>query len=253
MKINTIRRRLLAGRPVIGVCTAFGSVLLAEAYSNLGFDFVLLDHQHGLWDDQSGWLGFQAVSRGPAIPVARVVWNDFAAIGRLLDRGAMGVVVPMIESAEAARAAASAARYPPQGKRSFGPALARYHGADYDTWINGEVLLMVQIEAAQAVEHAEEILAVEGVDGCWVGPMDLGRTMGVDLGTAEGRQAHEQALGRVLEACRQTGKIPGIFGGDVATTRRRVEQGFLFVTVDDTAVIGAGVQAALQHVGQALR
>ena len=249
MKINTMKRQLLAGQPAIGVCTAFGSVLLAESYSKLGLDFVLLDHQHGLWDDQSGWLGFQAVCHGPAVPVARVEWNDFAAIGRLLDRGALGVVVPMIESAEAARLAASAVRYPPQGNRSYGPALARYHGADYDTWINDEVLLMVQIEAAQAVERAEEILAVEGVDGCWVGPMDLARTMGVDVDTAEGHQAHEQALSRVLEACHKTGKIPGIFGGDIATTRRRVEQGFLFVTVDDTAVIGAGVQEVLRQVG----
>jgi 4-hydroxy-2-oxoheptanedioate aldolase len=253
MKINTIKRRLMAGQPAIGVCTGFGSVLLAEAYSKLGFDFVLLDHQHGLWDDHSSWLGFQAISRGPAVPVARVVWNDFAAIGRLLDRGALGVVVPMVESAEAARAAARAVRYPPQGSRSFGPALAQYHGADYDTWINDEVLLMVQIEAAQAVEHAEEILAVEGVDGCWVGPMDLGRTMGVDMKTAEGQSAHEQALQQVLEACRTTGKIPGIFGGTLATTRRRVEQGFLFVTVDDMAVIGAGGQEALRQVGQAAK
>ena len=251
MKINTIKQRLLAGQPAMGVCTAFGSALLAEAYSKLGFDFVLLDCQHGLWDDQSGWQGFQAVSRGPAVPVARVEWNDFAAIGRLLDRGALGIVVPMVESAEAARRAASAVRYPPWGSRSYGPALARYHGADYDTWIDEEVLLMVQIESAQAVERAEEILAVEGVDGCWVGPMDLGRTMGVDLGTGEGQQAHAQALGRVLEACHQTGKIPGIFGGDIATTWRRVEQGFLFVTVDDTAVIRAGAQAALRPVGQA--
>ena len=251
MKINTMKRRLLAGQPAIGVCTGFGSILLAEEYSKLGFDFVLLDNQHGLWDDHSSWLGFQAVSRGTAVPVARVVWNDFAAIGRLLDRGALGIVVPMVESAEEARAAARAVRYPPRGSRSYGVRLAKYHGADYETWIDDEILLMVQIEAAQAVERAEEILGVEGVDGCWVGPMDLGRTMGVDTKTAEGLQAHEQALGRVLEACRKTGKIPGIFGGDIATTRRRVGQGFLFVTVDDMAVIGAGVQETLRQVAQA--
>jgi 4-hydroxy-2-oxoheptanedioate aldolase len=248
MKINTAKRRLVAGQPAIGICNGAGSVLLAEAYSNFGFDFVLLDNQHGLWDDHSCWLAFQAISRGPAIPVARVNWNDFAAIGRLLDRGALGVVVPMVESAEEARAAAKAVRYPPRGSRSFGPMLARYHGADYDKWIDDEVLLMVQIESALAVERAEEILAVEGVDGCWVGPADLARTMGVDLTTPEGLQAHERALGRVLEACRKTGKIPGIFGGALDITRRRVEQGFRFVTVDDSSVIAAGVQEALRQV-----
>jgi len=212
MKINTVKRRLSEGLPAIGICTGLGSVIVAEAYSNLGFDFVLQDHQHGLWDDYSGWLGFQAISRGPAMPIARVNSNDFAAIGRLLDRGALGVVVPMVESAKAAHSAAQAMRYPPRGSRSFGPALTQYHGADYATWIDDEVLLMVQIESAQAVERAEEILAVEGVDGCWVGPADLARTMGIDLKTVEGVQAHDQALGRVLEACRKTGKFPGIFG-----------------------------------------
>ncbi len=242
MKINTVKRALSEGRPAIGVCNGLGSVMLVETYSRLGFDFVLLDQQHGLWDDYNGWLGFQAISRGPAMPMARVTWNDFAAIGRLLDRGALGIIVPMVESAEAACAAAQAVRYPPRGSRSYGVALTQYHGADYATWINDEVLLMVQLESAQAVERAEEILAVEGVDGCWVGPMDLARTMGVDLKTAEGVRAHDQALERVLAACRKTGKFPGIFGGSPAATRRRLEQGFLFVTFDDPAVIGAGVQ-----------
>ena len=248
MKINTVKRLLSAGRPAIGVCNGLGSPMVAEAYSKFGFDFVLLDHQHGLWDDNTAWLAYQAISRGPAMPMARVNWNDFAAIGRLLDRGALGLIVPMVESAEAARAAANAMRYPPRGSRSFGPALTQYHGADYATWIDDEVLLMVQLESAKAVERAEEILAVEGVDGCWVGPMDLARTMGIDLKTTEAVAAHDQALGRVLEACRKTGKFPGIFGGSVAATRRRLEQGFLFVTVDDWAVIGTGAHEVLRQL-----
>ncbi len=248
MKINTVKRRLAEGRPAIGICNGLGSVMLVETYSRLGFDFVLLDHQHGLWDDYTGWLGFQAVSRGPAIPMARVNWNDFAAIGRLLDRGTLGIIMPMVESAEAARAAAQAVRYPPRGGRSYGVTLSQYHGADYATWIDDEVLLMVQLESPKAVERAEEILAVEGVDGCWVGPTDLARTMGVDLKAPEGVQAHDRALEHVLAACRKTGKFPGIFGGSPEATRRRLEQGFLFVTLDDAAVIGAGVQEVLRLV-----
>jgi 4-hydroxy-2-oxoheptanedioate aldolase len=248
VKINTVKRNLSEGRPALGVCNGFGSPLAAEAYSKSGFDFVLLDHQHGLWDDHTGWLAFQAISRGPAMPMARVTWNDFAAIGRLLDRGALGIMVPMIESAEAAKTAALAMRYPPRGNRSFGPALTQYHGADYADWIDAEVMLMVQLESAVSVERAEEILAVDGVDGCWVGPVDLARTMGVDLGTPAGLAAHDRALGRILRACRNTGKFPGIFGGSLASTQRRLEQGFLFVTVDDGAVVSAGAQAALRLV-----
>src|SRR5207302_9342148 len=132
--------------------------------------------------------------------------NDFYAIGRLLDRGALGIIVPMVNSVEEARAAARAVRYPPRGGRSWGPLLPGYDVPEYGNWINDEVFLAVQIESAQAVDCAEEIMAVDGVDGCWIGPADLARSMGVDQNTP----AHEAAIMRVLDACRKTGKIPGL-------------------------------------------
>ena len=149
-----------------------------------GFDFVLVDNQHGDWDDATTLAAFRAISLGNATPVARVRQNDFYAIGRLLDRGALGIVVPMVNSADEARAAAFAMRYPPYGGRSYAGSLAVHYGPDYDTWADREVFLAVQIETAQAAEHAEEIMAVEGVDGCWIGPMDLARSLGVGVGHA---------------------------------------------------------------------
>src|SRR5690606_28460365 len=101
-------------------------------------------------------------------------------------------------------------------------------GADYMREANKEVMLAVQIETIQAVERAEEIMAVEGVDACWIGPGDLAASMGADLGTAEGKRQHEQAILAVGEACRKTGKIPGICA--VGDAQRWLEQGFLFVT-----------------------
>jgi len=151
----------------------------------------------------------------------------------------------MVNSAEEARAAAFAVRYPPQGGRSFAASLAVHYGADYDTWANQEVFLAVQIETAQSVEHAEEIMAVEGVDGCWIGPMDLARSMGV----APDAPAHQEAILRVLEACRRTGKIPGIYTPNAATARRRIVQGFQFVTAaDDGGLIAAGAQEVLRQL-----
>jgi 4-hydroxy-2-oxoheptanedioate aldolase len=228
VKINTAKRRMLEGKAVLGAGATLGSPLAAEILSLAGFDLVLVDNQHGAWDDQGSMLAFHGICLGPAIPMARVRQNDFYAIGRLLDRGAMGIVVPFVNTVAEAKAAAYAVRYPPRGGRSMGTFGTAFLGDDYVRRIDDEVFLAVQIESVQAAAHAEEILAVDGVDGCWIGPADLANSMGVDLATAEGRQAHEATILGVLEACRKTGKIPGIAGGDDAG--RWIERGFLFVT-----------------------
>ena len=107
--------------------------------------------------------------------MARVRQNDFGAIGRLLDMGALGIIVPMVHNAEIAKAAAFAMRYPPRGGRSGGAFGVGFHGGgEYMSWADDEVFLAVQIESAEGLNNAEEIMAVEGVDGCWVGPGDLG-------------------------------------------------------------------------------
>ncbi|HEY62946.1 MAG TPA: 2-dehydro-3-deoxyglucarate aldolase [Caldilineae bacterium] len=229
MRINTAKRRMLEGKPVIGAPISLGAPIVGELLSQAGFDFVLVDNQHGLWDDNGTMLAFRSICLGPAVPMARVRQNDFYAIGRLLDRGALGIVVPMVNSVEEAKAAAYAVRYPPRGGRSIGPTGAGFLGEDYVRRIDDEVFLAVQIESIQAVERAEEILAVEGVDGCWIGPADLSNSMGVDQSTSEGAAAVESAIMRVLEACRKVGKIPGIAAGRDAA--RWIERGFLFVTI----------------------
>jgi 4-hydroxy-2-oxoheptanedioate aldolase len=243
--INTAKQRMLAGQPALGIVLGMGSPTIAGIVARCGFDFVLVDNQHGDWDDTTTLAAFRNISLGSAIPMTRVRQNDFYAIGRLLDRGALGIVVPMVNSADEARAAAFAMRYPPYGGRSFAGSLAVHYGADYDTWADREVFLAVQIETAQAAEHVEEILAVAGVDGCWIGPMDLARSMGV----ATGAPAHEDAILRVLAACRKTGKIPGIYTPDVATARRRFGQGFQFVTAaDDGGLITAGAWEVVRQL-----
>jgi 4-hydroxy-2-oxoheptanedioate aldolase len=249
MKTNTVKRRMLAGEAAVGVVMGLGSPVAAQVLSNLGYDFVMIDNQHGAWDDESSMHAFRNICLGSALPMTRVRQNDFYVIGRLLDRGALGIVVPMVNSAAEAQAAAYAVRYPPRGGRSWAPTLARYHGSDYDTWIDDEVFLAVQIESKQAVDRAEEILAVDGVDGCWLGPADLARSMAIDLKTREGKQAHEAAIQRVLDACRRTGKIPGFAAG--ADAGLRLEQGFLFVTAgSDGGLLASGTEQLLARLGR---
>jgi 4-hydroxy-2-oxoheptanedioate aldolase len=242
--INAMKQKLQAGQTTLGIVLGLGSPVAAGVAARCGFDFVLVDCQHGDWDDARTLSAFRAISLGNSIPVARAQQNDFYTIGRLLDRGALGVVVPMVNSAAEARAAAFAMRYPPHGGRSFAGSLAHY-GAEYASWADGEVFLAVQIETAQAAEQAEEIMAVAGVDGCWIGPMDLARSLGVGTGT----QAHQDAILRVLDACHKTGKIPGIYTPDAATARLRIEQGFRFVTAaDDGGLIATGAEEVLRQL-----
>jgi 4-hydroxy-2-oxoheptanedioate aldolase len=130
--------------------------------------------------------------------------------------------------------------------------LAQYHGGDYEQWIDDEVFLAVQIESAQAVERAEEILAVEGIDGCWIGPADLARSMGVDPRTPAGLQARDAAILSMVQVCRKTGKIPGIHAtGGVADARKWLDGGFLFVTIgSDHTLLLQGTQEALRTLGR---
>jgi 4-hydroxy-2-oxoheptanedioate aldolase len=228
MKTNTAKQRLLDGKPSVGAIAALGSPTACGMLARAGFDYVLVDNQHGGWGDDTSALAFREIALGGCIPMARVAQNDFCAIGRLLDRGALGIIVPMVDSAEEAAAAAQASRYPPRGGRSWWPLLAEFHGADYGERIDDELFLAVQLESLEAAERAEEILSVDGVDGCWIGPTDLARSMGVDPSTVTGKRRVEEVIQQVLETCVKVGKIPGI--ASMYDFQQRIDQGFRFVT-----------------------
>jgi 4-hydroxy-2-oxoheptanedioate aldolase len=246
---NVCLHKMRGGEAAIGVTCGLGSPVAAEMLSRSGFDFVLVDNQHGVWNDETTAHAIRYISLGSAIPMARVSWNDFGAIGRLLDRGAMGIVVPMVNTVEEARAAAHAMRFPPRGARSGGGVLAMHYGTEYDRWINDEAFLAVQIETVEAVERAEEILGVDGVDGCWVGPSDLAKSMGIDRSTPEGLKAHREMIARVELACRKTGKIAGI-SGDL-DVNYWINTGFRFITASyDGGLMLEGARRAFELIKQ---
>lgn len=240
MKINTAISKVQQGRPALSAGASSGSPLVAEILAQSGMDCVIVDNQHGIWEPESMMAAFRSIRLSGAVPMARVGINDFYAIGATLDRGALGIMVPMVHTAEQAEAAAYAMRYPPRGGRSMGAYGCQTYGADYIERANDEVFLAVQIESKEGLENVEEILAVDGVDGTWVGPGDLAASLGIEMGS----QAHEAAMQRVVEACRKTGKIPGTFG--VGLGAHRIKQGYMFVTVAwDTAHVGAGTKQVL--------
>jgi len=253
MKINIAKQKMLRGEPAFGYSAKLGSPVAAEFLGHSGADFVMLDGQHGSWGQDSLIQGATAVCASPAMPFARVAYNFFPLIGQLLDAGAMGIIVPMVNTIEEARAVARACRYPPVGDRSYGWGRALTYGDDYAEWINDQLFVAVQIETVQAVENAQAVLAVPGIDGCMIGPADLACSMGFSPKEAPKREEHVRALERVVQACRNTGKIPGIDTGASESVVKRVEQGFIFIPMgSDVKFLASGAAAGLQVAKQAI-
>lgn len=251
MRPNETKRRLAAGQPAIGCLLTTASTLIAEAVGGLGFDWVLADLQHGESNLDNLSQVLQAVSATAATPFARVPVNDPMYIGRALDLGAYGLAVPLINTLAQAEAAVRAAKYPPRGARSWGPIRgALYGGSGYFQEADRETLLFVMLETAEAVGNARAILAVDGVDGCYIGPNDLGISYGHAPGTPMA-PAVEEALEAVLDAARVTGKVAGLHVPDAATANRRLRQGFRFVSINgDLALLNAAIGREMAIAGR---
>jgi 4-hydroxy-2-oxoheptanedioate aldolase len=246
-KVNTAKRKMLAGEPAYGYALGMASPMAAEALCDTGIDWILLDTQHGSFGPDSTIMTLKAMAAGSAIPMARVARNDYTMIGRMLDEGALGIVVPMVHTPELAKQAADACRFPPVGTRSYGWGRAARYGADYVDWINDELFLAIQLEDIHAVENAEAILSVPGVDGVWAGPSDLALSMGLDPRRMADDDRHNRALEQIVRACRNTGKIPGLACASPEEAKMRAAQGFQFVTAgSDAGFMMSGAMAGIK-------
>ena len=230
---NNFKRALRAGQPQIGLWAGMAHPYPAEICAGAGFDWLLIDGEHAPNTVQTVLAQLQAVAAYPVAPVVRPSWNDFVQIKQLLDAGAQTLLVPMIQSAEEAAAAVSAMRYPPEGIRGLGAALARASRwnriPDYVRRANDEMCLLVQIETPEGLQALDEILAVDGVDGVFIGPADLSATMGHmgNPGHPDVRAAIDDAIVRIVRA----GKAAGILHADAAQARHCLELGATFVAV----------------------
>jgi 4-hydroxy-2-oxoheptanedioate aldolase len=247
---NILKHALLSGERAVNAWCSIPSSYVAEVIAHLGFDAVTIDLQHGAADYATAFVMLQAVSTSPAMPMVRVPWNDPALLMRLLDAGAMGVICPMINTAEEARALVGACRYPPLGYRSFGPNRAvQYAGSDYWRSANREVLLLAMIETRQAIDNLDEILSVEGLDGVYVGPGDLSLSYGADPGMRPTEPAVVAAIARVAQSTNAAGLIPAIHTDGPQTARQRWSEGFRLVTLQsDVRYMVNGASAALTEM-----
>lgn len=243
----SFREQLAASdRSLIGVWACSGSALVTEVAAGSGVDWLLIDMEHSANTLESTLLQLQVVAAYPIIPVVRVPFNDTVAIKQVLDLGAQNIIVPMVSSADEAREAVAATRYPPEGVRGVGSALARsarWNRVDRYLQESAEhTSLTVQIETAAGVEAASEIAAVDGVDAVFVGPSDLSASMGL-----LGQQTHPQVVGaveRVFEAVKASGKPVGVNAFDPVAADAYIAAGADFVAVGaDVALLARATEA----------
>ena len=229
MRENAVKRLWEQDRPAFGGWLTISSAFSAEVMAHQNLDWLCIDMQHGLIDYDTALAMLQAISTTATTPFVRVPWNDSAIIMKMLDAGAYGVIVPMVNSRAEAEAAVAACRYPPQGIRSFGPIRAVYYaGLDYFAHANQELSCIPQIETTAALENLDEILSVEGVDAVYIGPMDLSISLGLPPQMDSDLPAYAEARQRILEACRRHNVVAGIHS-TVATTPKRIAEGFRMV------------------------
>lgn len=244
--MNWIRQRVLKRELMAGTWLNLGSSLTAEIAARAGFDWVVIDIEHGAGDHESLVHQLQAVSATSAAPLVRIAWNEAPRFKRVLDLGPAGVVVPYVTNAEEARQAVASMRYPPQGVRGVASLnRASGFGLQFDAYFaqaNENLLTVAQIETETALAHADEIAAVDGVDVLFVGPMDLSVSMGIALQYRHPR--FRSALARVCEAARQAGKAAGILLGRSEQLAEAVETGFTFIGLgSDGSVLAHGMGA----------
>jgi len=242
---NPLKEKIKAGQAVTGTFVALGHPDVTEWLARLGFDWLLLDAEHGPLELETLQRMMQAMNGTNCIPIVRPQWNDPVVIKRALDIGAFGVLVPWVNSKQEAENAVRACKYPPAGIRGYGPRRAGLFDPTYYRTANDEILIAIQIETQQALDNLDGILSVPGIDACYIGPFDLSSNLGFGMPPKWDEPRYLAAFDRVLAAAKRHGKAAGMYAS-IGNIEWALEKGFTFNTVDsaDTFLI-QGAQMAL--------
>lgn len=245
MRPNRVRALHAAGRTVVNAWLSIGSAYAAEVVAHQGFDAATVDLQHGMIGFESAVTMLQAISSTDAVPLARPGGRGPDGIMHLLDAGAYGIIAPMVSTRADAEALVAACRYPPRGRRSFGPARGLlYGGADYFARADEEILAIAMIETREALADLDAILDTPGLDGIYVGPNDLAIELGHPPRAEHDHPDVTGAVALVQRAAAARGLIRGIFCSDGAAAARRAAEGFTLVTPGNDAALLRGATAA---------
>ena len=236
----------------IGSWITLGHTSIAEIMAKGGFDWLTVDMEHSVITLSEAQKLVQVIELAGIPPLVRVGENDTCLIKRVMDAGAHGIIVPMVNTKEEAIKAVDAVKYPPAGKRGVGLARAQGYGLEFEKYkkrINNESMVVVQIESIEAIDNLKEILEVEGVDASIIGPYDLSASLG-HPGELERKEVRD-AVKRYMEVCRKTGKCAGyhVVPVDVGKVRHKIKEGFRFLAFSlDTLFLGERIKRELKEI-----
>jgi 4-hydroxy-2-oxoheptanedioate aldolase len=235
MRTNHVRQKLKNGESSIGTWLTLASTMAASLMSRTGFDWLTVELEHTPTTFETAASCFSIIAASGKTPLARVPWNSIENIKRVLDTGSYGVIVPMVNSRAEAEAVVAAARYAPVGNRSIGGQL---HSANFDTdastyyrQANDEILVVVMMEHIKAIEAADDILSVPGIDAFFIGPNDLHHSMGLPPMFESDNKDFVQGVAHLKATAQKYGVASGIHVADAAAAKRRMEGGFQFIAV----------------------
>ncbi len=232
--VNKLRIALLNNELSIGTWIQIGHPAIAEILAGVGYDWICVDMEHGSIDIESLTHLFRAIEANDVVPIARLPMNDPIWIRRSLDAGAMGLIIPMVNSAQEVESAIRHAKYPPRGERGYGYSRANTFGMDFEEYIataNETIAIIAQIEHKEGIENIDAILQVQDLDGVFIGPLDLSGSYG-KAGQLDCPEMRE-ALQHYLESCKKYNKCAGlhIVRPDKNAIRNAINQGYNLIAL----------------------
>lgn len=234
---------------ILGIWQQLPIPMVSRYLAQLGWAWIILDFQHGCLNYETVYECIHTIRSAGRTPFVRVSIGGYSEIQKFLDLGARGIVIPMVNSREEARLAARAAKYPPLGERSIGGDAHHHYGENYPEIANRETLLIVQIEHINAVKAVDDILSVDGVDGCFVGPTDLALSMGLPRTDFEDHPEHRAAIQRTVDVCRARGKIPCCNTYSLVEAGEKARQGYACITLEsDVRLFVTSAQELLEEL-----
>lgn len=251
---NKFRKALLERKLTLGAWIQIGHPAIAEIFAKAGFDWICVDLEHGAIGIETMTNIFRTIDAFDCVPVARLPLNDPAWIHRSLDAGAKGLIIPMVKTAAEAENAIKEAKYPPRGVRGFGYSRANMHGMDFEEYIktaNDEIAMIMQIEHKDAIANLEEIVKVDGVDGLFVGPLDLSGSMGItgQMGNPDMTSALEKYKQAAADANMSFGMH--IVRPNQDNIKETIEQGYTMIALGlDNVFIDESSKAVLEMARQ---
>jgi 4-hydroxy-2-oxoheptanedioate aldolase len=236
MRVNTVKRLLKEGKPVVGTWLGLGSMTATRFLARSGFAYLTVDIEHNSMGMETSANMFGAIADAGCIPLARVPAGKHDHIKRVLDNGAHGVVVPMVNTREEAEHAVAACLYPPAGNRSVGGSTHALNfdtdGATYFAKANNEIAIILQCEHIQAVRDFDEVFSVPGIDAVFVGPNDLAASMRTPDGKPPAPELFKETLATILAGCRRNKVAAGIHTFSVEEAKMRIADGWQFIAVN---------------------